>query len=99
MQKTLELLRREGYFPEIVERRINRIILRDLWGFVDVFAVNAEGVQLGVQTTTMDHMEERLLKAREAMLARPYLFKTNIQFEIHGWHKVGNKWECVRWPV
>ena len=98
-QRSLALLRREGWNPEIVERRITPIIKRDLWGFVDLLCVNANGSLLAVQTTSGAHMSARLAKSREAILGQPWLLKTQIKFEVHGWRKIKGKWECRREEV
>ena len=96
-QRSLALLRREGYDPWIVERRITPIILRDLWGFVDLLCVHREsGELLAVQTTDGTSVSKRLAKSRDAIMDQPWLRKTTIRIDVHGWRKLKTGWHCRR---
>jgi hypothetical protein len=75
--RTLQLLRRRGYLADVVEGWVpGTVILRDLFGCIDVAAVHLhERGVLGVQATTRGHLSARLRKAvglpaRRTWLAR-----------------------------
>jgi hypothetical protein len=92
-QRTLKLLRDTGYHAQVVERwNAYAHIRQDLFGWVDVVAVHPErsGI-LGVQTTTGDHVSQRLLKA----IGNPALISWLLaggKLEVHGWRKLRGRW-------
>ena len=87
--RTLANLRDRGYRPFVVES-YNAYIKRkkDLYGFIDVVGLNPDypGV-LGVQTTTGDHLAERIHKAK-ALKAYWHWLQCGNPVEFHGWRKV-----------
>jgi len=65
-QRTLNLLRKEGYTAQVAEKFIVWTKRRiDLFGFIDVIALhpNKKGV-LGVQTTSGSNLANRIAKAK-----------------------------------
>jgi hypothetical protein len=98
--RTLMLLRQEGYLAEVVEKWIpGANIRRDLFGFVDVLAIDANGSTLAVQATSGSNVSARLAKCRDAIVGHPRLRETGWRFEVHGWRKVGGRWACRREEV
>jgi hypothetical protein len=98
--RSLHCLRRLGFTVDVVERWLpHACVRRDLFGFADVLAVHArDRVFLLVQCTTAGHVAHRLAKAKR----RPELLawlKAGGIFELHGWHKRGERWTCRRVAV
>ena len=96
-QRTLHLLREEGYLAEVVERWVPVAnVRRDLFGFGDVIAIR-DGTVLLVQCTSDSHVSARVNKIR----ASPYLpqVRSAMQIEVHGWKKVGRRWQVRRKPI
>jgi hypothetical protein len=93
-QRSKKLMEGEGYTVAIVEHWNSFARIRqDLFGFLDLLCVG--GKVVGVQTTTAGNMAARRKKIREHM---NYLAVegAGIKVELHGWHKVGGRWECKR---
>lgn len=88
-QRTLAEMRKRGYLAEVVEKRIPRVfITRDLFGFIDVLCVGADGV-VGVQCTSGSNLANRITKIAEhenVGLVR----KAGIRILAHGWRKAAN---------
>lgn len=80
---------------DVVERRITRIVTRDLFGFGDLIAIRP-GVTRLVQTTTSDHLANRIAKIR----ASEYLAAVRAagwEIEAHGWlNSKRHGWTCRR---
>jgi hypothetical protein len=100
-QRTLVLLRREGFSAAIVERwNPHARVRQDLFGCIDVLAVRADrpGV-LGVQATTTANQAARLGKALAAPELRAWLAAGNT-FEVWGWRKnARGRWQVTTQPV
>ena len=92
-QRSLKRLREEGYHAGIVEKYIQAIHARkDLFGWIDIVAIHPgkTGV-LGVQTTTGDHLPDRLEKARGNAALVAWLAAGN-SLVVHGWRKLAGRW-------
>ncbi len=91
--RTLDLLRREGYLPAVVERWIpGKEIRCDLWHFGDVLAVHPVAKTfLIVQATTLPNIASRLHKAR-ALPALATWLHAGGRFQVHGWALVNGRW-------
>jgi hypothetical protein len=93
-QRSLAHLRKEGYTVAIVEHWNPHARLRqDLFGFVDLLAIR-RGETLALQTTSGDHVAERIEKIAE----HPNLWKVREagwRVVVHGWRKLrkSNRWE------
>ena len=104
-QRSLALLRQEGWTAAVVERwNPHAGVRQDLFGFADLVAVRAgrPGV-LAVQVTTGSHQAARLRKALGVPALRAWLAAGN-RFEVHGWAKAGPRggretWQVHRRPV
>lgn len=95
--RSLELLRRLGFLPAVVERWIPRVNVRsDLWHFGDILAVHSrDRIMLIVQATSLPNVAARLAKAK----SRPELaawLRAGGRFEVHGWTCKARRWHCKR---
>lgn len=91
-QRSLALARSNGYTATVVEhwnpfarRRV------DLYGIIDVLAVK-EGETLAIQTTSYSNVSARVKKIAEHENT-PILRKAGWRIEVHGWHKVKNRYQ------
>lgn len=77
---------------DTVERRITRIVTRDLFGIIDLLAVR-EGVTLAVQVTTSSNVAARRKKL-QASEALSRVLAAGWRVELHGWAKRKGRWQC-----
>jgi hypothetical protein len=96
-KRTLALLRKMGYTADVVERRIpGCFTTRDLFGIGDILGVHPdERIILLVQTTSRDHLADRLRRVR-ACPALPQLLAAGVQVECWGWAKRNGQWHVRR---
>lgn len=81
-----------GWLCDVVERRITRIVTRDLFGLFDLLAVR-EGVTLAVQVTTSSNVAARRRKLQASdSLSR--ILAAGWRIELHGWAKRRGRWQC-----
>lgn len=98
MQRSLALLRGEGWRVAVVERwNPHARIRQDLFGVLDLVALRG-GETLGVQTTSASNVAARMRKIAEAD-AVPDLRDAGWRLEVHGWRKSGRRWVCRREDV
>lgn len=91
-QRSLKYLRDQGYLVDVVERWIpGANIRRDLFNFVDLLCLK-DGETLAVQTTSYSGVSARVKKiaANENVAA---VRQAGWSINIHGWHKVKNRWQ------
>jgi hypothetical protein len=90
-QLSLKHMRDRGYYSEVVER-YNFFTKRknDFAGFIDLLCLS-DGV-LGVQTTSYSNISARINKIKEHE-NYPIVVASGIKIEVHGWHKVKNRWQ------
>lgn len=97
-QLSLKKLKSDGYVVAITERwNPFAKIRQDLFGFIDLLALG-DDVVIGVQTTTASNMQARAKKIADHENVNA-VRKSGIKIIIHGWHKVGNRWECKEMDV
>lgn len=99
-QRSIELLKKEGYKVAIVEKFNHFVKIRqDLFGFMDLLCVHPDKQgTLGVQTTSGSHLAQRIDKA--AMLPMFHLWlKTGNRVEFHGWVKKGARGKRKLWNL
>jgi len=104
-QRTLKLLRDEGYTAEVVEKWIPQARRRkDLFNCIDVVGIHPDhnGV-LGVQATTASNLSKRKQKSVALDSLKVWLTANN-RFELHGWRKGGPRgkrkvWVCNRQEI
>ena len=93
-QRSLALLKKEGYKPWIVESYNsfgrNRV---DLYSFLDIVALRGgdSGI-LGVQTTSISNISARVHKITGIPVSHLWL-ETGNRIWIIGWGKIKNKWK------
>ena len=89
--RTIEVLKRSGYHPEIVERwNPWSKTRRDMYGVIDVLAVR-RGETLAVQTTTMSNRSKQINK----MLAAPgtiWMLDAGWKVEVWAWVLRKGRW-------
>lgn len=99
--RTLEALRKRGFLAAVVERRLPHCFTTlDLFGFIDVVALDGLPGLLGVQTTTQANAAARVTKIVEECgpAARRWLAAGN-RIEVHGWAKRGSAGARKLWTV
>ena len=91
-QRSLKHLKAQGYTVDITEHWNSFARIRqDLFGFIDILALR-EGETLAVQTTSYSNVSARVKKIAEHENVG-IVRDANWRIEIHGWHKVGNRWQ------
>lgn len=93
-QRSLAMLRKDGWLVDIVERRAGRFITKDCWGFVDLLALRGDEI-LAVQTTSYANLSSRVKKITDHENLDA-VRKAGIAIHAHGWKKgKTGRWECV----
>jgi len=82
--KTIKFLQSMGIHADVVERRITRTLVRDLFGVFDVLGYSKNGFIL-VQVTSLSNFSKRVKKV-EASCHAMELSKIAV-VEVHGWGK------------
>ncbi len=95
--RSLELLRKEGWRPWIVERWLPHTNIRkDLFGFGDILAYHTAPRRiLIVQSTSLSNLPARASKSAGIAECKE-LLGIGVEVEIHGWHRQAGKWQCKR---
>jgi carbonic anhydrase len=92
-QLSLKKLKADGYVCQITERWNAFAKIRvDLFGFIDVLAIK-ENETLAVQTTSYSNISARVKKISDHDNVGA-VRKAGWKIHVHGWHKVGSRWEC-----
>lgn len=92
-QRSKKLLESRGYMVAIVEKwNPHARIRQDLFGIADLLAVGKD--VLMVQTTTATNMAARVNKITDAEVT-PRIRDAGVGIHVHGWKKVGNRWQCA----
>ena len=94
--RTLKKLRDSGDYPlvAIVERWNNFAKVRqDLFGIIDLLAVDTKGNTVGIQVTSYSNISARVKKMEDSD-AIHHLRNANWVLLVQGWHKKNNKWVC-----
>jgi hypothetical protein len=97
-QRSLKLLRDEGWTAEIVERWNSHARVRhDLFGCIDILAIR-DGETLAVQTTSGSGVAARIKKIADSAHIGA-IRKAGWSFHVHGWRKVKLKpgGKATRW--
>jgi hypothetical protein len=94
-QLSLKHLRESGWTTLAIVEYWNPFarVRKDLFGFIDILAINNKGDVLAVQTTSYTNINARCKKIAENDNVGD-VRKANWTIEVHGWRKVKNKWEC-----
>lgn len=94
-QRSLKLCREHGWESTVTERwNPFAKIRQDLFGFIDVLCLSGDCI-IGIQTTSGDHVAERIQKIRDEPRAAKWLESGGRLF-VHGWRKLvkSGRWEC-----
>lgn len=93
-QRTLAVLRDQGYIAEVVERWNQFSKTRkDLFGIIDVLAIG-NGETVAVQTTSASNISKRMHKMEESPCLA-YMRDAGWKIHIHGWKKDSKgHWVC-----
>lgn len=90
-QRTLKLLREDGWLAEVVERWVpGANIRKDLFGWVDIVALR-DGETLAVQCTSYTNISARVKKIAESETVAQ-VRKAGWLIWVIGWRKVNNRW-------
>lgn len=91
-QRSLKLMRDQGYLCEITERwNPFAKIRQDLFNFVDILCVK-DGKTVAVQTTSYSNMSARIKKIQE-LETYPIVRSAGWEIVVHGWKKdKSGKW-------
>lgn len=99
-QRTLAKLRAEGWELVAITEKWNphARIRQDLFGVIDVLAVNSSGEVAAIQTTSGGNVSARLKKIAESD-AYPYLINAGWSVIVHGWgkYKLKRGGKAIRW--
>ena len=100
-QRSLAYLRKRGALAQVVER-YNAYAKRriDLFGFIDIVALDDKPGVLGVQTTSAGNVSHRVAKVHDACAEsmRRWLQAGN-RLVIHGWGKRGPRGTRKVWTL
>ena len=90
-QRTLKLLRDDGWLAEVVERWVpGANIRKDLFGWVDIVALR-DGETLAVQCTSYTNISARVKKIADSETVAQ-VRKAGWLIWVIGWRKVNNRW-------
>jgi hypothetical protein len=86
-------MREKGFHAEVTEKWVpGANIRKDLWGFVDILCLGADGSIVGVQSTSASNVAARITKIAESPLV-DRVRQAGIKILVHGWRKVKGRWE------
>lgn len=95
-QLTLQKLKTDGWTTLAIVEHWNAFarVRQDLFGFIDILAINEKGEVLAVQTTSYTNIYARIKKISLNEHINN-VRKANWKIEVHGWRKKNNKWEVI----
>ncbi len=85
--RSLDRLRKRGWTPCIVERRLGKLVTKDLFGFGDILAIKHGETPVLIQTTTGSNLAARRTKIYASDLAALVL-QSGFRIVLHGWRKL-----------
>lgn len=99
--RSLAHLRAAGKLVNVVERWNPYARRRqDLFGCIDILALDAAPGVLGIQTTTADNLAARWTKVHtECLLAATHWLRAGNRLELHGWAKRGPRGKRKVWTL
>lgn len=91
--RSKKLLEERGYLVAVVEKwNPHARIRQDLFGFIDLLAIR-DGETLAVQSTSYGNVSSRVNKITDHDNL-PAVRKAGWGLVVHGWRKVGNRWQA-----
>lgn len=86
-------MREKGFYAEVTEHWNQWARKRkDLFGFIDILCLGADGAIVGVQSTSASNVAARVAKIAESPLV-DRVRKAGIRILVHGWKKVKGRWQ------
>ncbi len=85
--RSLDHLKKRGWTPWVVERRLGRFVTVDLYGFADICAMKIGCTPVLVQTTTGSNLAARRTKIYASDLAADAL-QSGFRIVLHGWREL-----------
>lgn len=99
--RTLLELRKRGWLAQVVEQTIpHTFIKRDLFGCIDIIALDGQPGVLGIQVTSSSNVAARVTKMRTqcADAVERWLGAGN-RLVVHGWSKQGKRHARKVWAM
>lgn len=86
--RSLEHMRKLGYpLVQVVERwNMHAKVRIDLFGIIDIVAIDKDGETYGIQATSGDNVASRVTKIAESD-ALPVCLNAGWRIVVHGWRK------------
>lgn len=99
-QRSLKLLRSEGYTCQVVEKWNQWAGIRqDLFGFIDIVCIKSgERGVLGIQTTSTGNVNARIKKISGNPIY-PLWLEVGNKIVVEGWSKRGARGKVKHWTV
>jgi hypothetical protein len=98
-QRTLTLLRKEGFTAQVVEKKVPYSHLsQDLFGCIDILGIKAGEPVLAIQATSRANQSARYKKSIATPALRVWL-ATGSRFQIWGWALTGPRGKMKHWTV
>jgi hypothetical protein len=93
-QNSLKKIKTDGWTTVAIVEHWNPFarIRQDLFGFIDILAINNKGEVLAVQTTSYTNIGARVKKIAENEHINN-VREAGWTIEVHGWHKKNNRWQ------
>ena len=90
--RSIQKMEKQGYLVWNVERRINKRLTRDLFGFLDLVAIRRD-ITIGIQVTSASNVSARVKKITDhENVGR--VREAGWRIEVHGWRKKKDGWHC-----
>lgn len=81
--------RKRGWLIDVVERRIQRIVTKDLFGCIDLVALDGQPGLLGIQATSRSNVRSRVKKIQtECWPAMERWLQAGNRLQVWGWGKL-----------
>lgn len=92
-QLTLAKLQKDNYpLVQIVEKWNSwGRVRQDLFGFIDVLAIDEEGNTVAIQTTSASNVSARIKKIADSDNVK-HVRNAGWKILVHGWYKQNNRW-------
>jgi hypothetical protein len=98
-QRSLAYLKKQGYLASVVERWNPYARVRvDLFGFIDIVAIDPHKGFIAVQTTSTGNINARIKKILAIGEAYWWL-KSGGRILVHGWSKKGKAGKRKLWEL
>ena len=93
-QNSLKKIKTDGWTTVAIVEHWNPFarIRQDLFGFIDILAINNKGEVLAVQTTSYTNIGARVKKIAENEHINN-VREAGWTIEVHGWYKKNNRWQ------